>query len=896
MQIEHFRSLRTKILLAVALGMLTLLALIFFVARTVLLDGFTKLEKDKTFIQLDSAIELIKQQSEQLSTSVKDNAHWDEAYQFTVDKNPAFLKSNFGDTSFNTLKVNAIFIVNANGEVLYKKGVNYLNGKPWHIPDMLDQAVKKGGALTDPAKNHQSGLLWTPEGVCIVAAYDILTSTGKGPRHGALVMASLLNQPTIESIEKALGAKLSVEAITEDEIPIIFDQGNQKTVLPLANNQVGGFALIKPIGGDVKLLLSTAGDRKILEQGKLSLQFFYRAALLVALLLAAFSWLIDRLILKRLARLSENVKRIGESAVITERIEAIEGHDEMSHLALGINNMLQRLDESQYALEYEKERAQVTLAGIADAVITSDNKGCVQYMNAAAERLTGITNSEANGKNFQRLFHLRSTDQLTNIDSTWLTDATSNQDEVLLKRADGQTLFITKSASPLYNENMELFSTVTVLHDVTMLRSLSTQISYQARHDQLTGLVNRYEFERKLQEAIEDTTTQGRMYCLAYFDLDQFKIVNDTSGHSAGDMLLRELTSQLSAKVRSSDTLARLGGDEFALLLNGCNLDKAYELTTSLLQVVKDYRFTVDDKVFKVGASFGLTKISIDQTLTISELFIAVDSACYAAKSAGGNHIHIYQHDDNTLQKRNNQLDWVARINANLEKNQFVLFKQAFKSLSTQEKHCELLIRMKGDNNVLYPPSAFLPAAERYRLMPQIDRWVINEALSIIARKNKDLDTVYAINLSGQSLSQDGFLEYVTAKIKQYGVDTHRLCFEITETAVITNLNKAIHLMQSLRAIGCRFSLDDFGSGLSSFAYLKNLEVDFLKIDGMFVKSIASNKIDRAMVESINNVGHVMGLQTIAEFAENQEIIDVLKEIGVDYAQGYGVEMPALFA
>jgi EAL domain-containing protein (putative c-di-GMP-specific phosphodiesterase class I) len=312
--------------------------------------------------------------------------------------------------------------------------------------------------------------------------------------------------------------------------------------------------------------------------------------------------------------------------------------------------------------------------------------------------------------------------------------------------------------------------------------------------------------------------------------------------------------------------------------------------------VVREYRFTFDDKVFKIGASVGLTEISPHYNLTLSELLSTVDSACYTAKEEGGNRIHIYRSDDSDIKEHNNQLEWVSRIHLGLEKKQFVLYIQRMASLSEgAELHCELLIRMQAMDGSYYPPGYFLPAAERYHLMPKIDRWVVGEALSIIARKGASFPYVCAINLSGQTLSEEGFLEYVIEQIKLHKVDTRRICFEITETSVIANLNKARQFMHALREIGCRFSLDDFGSGLSSFAYLKNLEVDFLKIDGMFVKAIVNNKIDRAMVESINNVGHVMGLHTIAEFAENDDIINMLKEIGVDYAQGYGVAKPELF-
>ena len=895
---NYFSGLRAKMLLALALGMVLLFSLMFFVARTVLLEGYAKLEKDKTLIQINSAKSLLEDQYEQLSASVKDNAHWDNIYQYASDRDPAFIKSSFSDATFSNIKVNAIFIVNTEGEVLFGKSFDYANQKSWHIPDLLAQAVRKGGVLIDPAKNSQSGLFWTPEGICIVSAFDILDSNEKGSRRGTLIMVRLLDQALIRHIETILGTKLAVMDMRQDEIANISSslRMGRAVVLPLDDRSVAGFALIDAIGGDVQLVLSTVSDRKIFEQGKSSLKFLYWVALLAALLLAAFGWLLNRLVITRLANLNNSVKRIGSSANTSNRVKAFAGNDEMASLSHGINGMLARLDEAQDALQYEKERAQVTLSSIADAVITSNIKGLVIYMNAAAERLTGVDAEYANGKSLQTLFHLMTEDKTKTVDSAWLTDIASNEAEVLLERSDGQAFVISKSASPLHDSNGVRFGTVTVLHDVTMLRAMSSQLSYQARYDELTGLVNRYEFDRKAQAAIDEAASGQHTHCLAYIDLDQFKIVNDTCGHMSGDVLLKELALNLKAKLRGSDTLARLGGDEFALLLMGCSMDKAQQIVKGLLQVVQDYRFTCNNKVFKVGASIGLIEISPSHTYSLSDLISRVDSACYAAKGDGGNRIHVYRPDDIQLKNHNSQLQWVSRINAALEHNQFVLYMQPMAGLqANSEQHCELLIRMQGDDGTLYPPGSFLPAAERYRLMPQIDRWVVMAALAAIARKGANFKAVCAINLSGQSLSQEGFLDYVIAQIKLHKVDAKRLCFEITETAVITNLDKARQFMQALRKIGCRFSLDDFGSGLSSFAYLKNLQVDFLKIDGMFVKSIVGNKIDRAMVDSINNIGHVMGLQTIAEFAENEEVIQVLKELGVDYAQGYGVAMPELF-
>jgi diguanylate cyclase (GGDEF)-like protein/PAS domain S-box-containing protein len=626
------------------------------------------------------------EESEHLSTSVRDYAHWDDMYQFTLDKNPAFIKANLNDTVFSNFKLNALFVINSDGETVFQRGVDYANGKPWHIPELLLQATRKGGVLIDPTKNSQSGLFWTPQEIFVISTIDILNSDENKPRRGTLIMVRPLNQSSIQHIEGILGVKVAVEAMRDDEISFISPKlaHNEKVVMPVNTDQVGGFTLIKDIGGDTNLVLSTVGDRKIFEQGESSIKFLYLIALLAALLLAAFGWLLNKLVISRLANLSDSVKRIGESAVTSNRVKAFTGNDEMASLSHGINGMLERLDETQHALQFEKERAQVTLSSIADAVITSNVNGTVIYMNTAAERLTGVEATYATGKSLQTLFHLMAEDKTTAVDSAWLTDANSSDAEVVLERADGQAFVISKSASPLHDVSGVLFGTVTVLHDVTMLRAMTSQISYQARYDELTGLINRYEFDRKAETAINEAASGEHTHCLAYIDLDQFKIVNDTCGHMAGDMLLKELAMSLKAKLRESDTLARLGGDEFALLLTGCGLKKAQQIVNGLLRAVQDYRFNYDGKSFKVGASIGLIEISPNHTYTLSDLISRVDSACYAAKGDGGNRIHLYTPDDMQLNNHNSQLQWVQRIHSALEHNQFVLYMQP---LANQQKN-----------------------------------------------------------------------------------------------------------------------------------------------------------------------------------------------------------------
>lgn len=379
-------------------------------------------------------------------------------------------------------------------------------------------------------------------------------------------------------------------------------------------------------------------------------------------------------------------------------------------------------------------------------------------------------------------------------------------------------------------------------------------------------------------------------------DLDQFKVINDTCGHAAGDELLRQLTHEIQSVIRQTDTFGRLGGDEFGILMTNCSLDNAYRVAESIWRIVQDYTFVWDNSSFKVGVSIGLVAID-SEVANLAQLMSRADTACYIAKDAGRNRIHAYKYNDNEISQRHGEMQWISRIHQGLEKNFFCLYAQSIESLknnNTSETYYELLIRLKDREGNIISPTSFLPAAERYGLMEKIDHWVIKNAFNLLHKNPIFLSKIkhVSINLSGQSLTNNKFLDWIVLELSENAIPPEKICFEITETAAIHNLTIAIHFITTLKKLGCKFALDDFGSGLSSFAYLKNLPVDYLKIDGMFVKDMTNDPIDRAMVKSINEIGHLMNMQTIAEFVENSEIIEILNDIGVDYAQGYGISKP----
>ncbi|HDJ86086.1 MAG TPA: EAL domain-containing protein [Chromatiales bacterium] len=433
-----------------------------------------------------------------------------------------------------------------------------------------------------------------------------------------------------------------------------------------------------------------------------------------------------------------------------------------------------------------------------------------------------------------------------------------------------------------------------VFHDVTYARRLERELSYHASHDALTGLCNRRQFELVLEQALQDAVSGGREHALCYLDLDQFKVVNDTCGHGAGDELLRQLAARLSTKVRESDMLARLGGDEFGVLLYGCTPRRAYAIAEELRNVIREFRFSRREHRFQVGASIGVVAINSGSG-SVAELLSAADVACYAAKERGRNRVHVYQTDDHELQERRGEMRLVSRINRALQEGRFRLFVQDTAGLSDDARpgYRELLVRLVDRDGGLLLPMSFIPAAERYGLMPSVDRWVVANACRLLVEESaRDSEGIWAINLSGQSVCDEAFLEYVMHTVRESGVAPQRLCFEITETATITNLGHATRFMNVMHGMGCRFALDDFGSGLSSFCYLKQLPVDYLKIDGAFVRDMAEDPIDYAMVEAINRIGHVMGIRTIAEFVEDEAALNALRGLGVDYAQGYWIAEP----
>ena len=552
------------------------------------------------------------------------------------------------------------------------------------------------------------------------------------------------------------------------------------------------------------------------------------------------------------------------------------------------------------ALFKEKESAQITLQSIGDGVITTDHHLIMEYLNPVAEDLTGWKFEEAQGRHIDdifRGFHEETCEPLENPLSVAMrrSRAIKSVRPTLLIKRDGNEMYIESTASPIRDGSGAVSGGVLVFHDVSESRELNRKLSYHASHDILTGLVNRREFESRLERALRSARARETSYALCHIDVDQFKIINDTCGHSAGDALLGQMGTLLKTKIRWRDTLARLGGDEFGVLLESCSLDEALVMAEQLRETIAEYKFIWEERTFRLGCSVGVVPITGDSE-DVAALLSAADSACAAAKEAGRNRVYSFQENDLDLMRRRREMQWAARINNALEESRFELYRMTIQPLQKADPgaHYELLLRMKDENGKIVSPDNFIAAAERYGITPAIDRWVIENALRWLVSDSDERErlALCSINLSGQSLGDDKFLPFVIDQFHRSGIDASKICFEITETAAIASFSQANRFIQALKELGCKFALDDFGTGLSSFGYLKHFPVDFLKIDGSFVKEILHDPIDREMVRSINEIGHLTGKLTIAEFAENAEIINMLRSLGVDYAQGYGIAQP----
>jgi diguanylate cyclase (GGDEF)-like protein/PAS domain S-box-containing protein len=618
----------------------------------------------------------------------------------------------------------------------------------------------------------------------------------------------------------------------------------------------------------------------------------------VSLLMFLLAQPLLKLISTPVKKLVDTVKKISDTGDYSLRAVKL-GNDEMGMLVDSFNGLIETVETQSRALTQAKNRYLTLYDDNPTMVFNISKAGLIVSVNLTGAKQLGLTVEELHNCSIFDFIHSEDTPLMQGLIERCFTSPLQVHNEEMRNIChNGRVIWIRATARLVENEQ-QVSSLLIVYEDITETRLLNEQIAYQADHDALTGLANRNKFDRYLKRAITLAHQEDTEHALCYLDLDQFKIVNDSCGHLAGDELLKQLGDLLGKHIRQYDFIARLGGDEFGILMHNCSPSQAFQACEKLRDLIKDFSFAWEDRSFTIGVSIGVSSINIASSNAV-DLLKAADAACYVAKEKGRNRVHVFRPDDKDLAMRQGEMQWVEKIRQGLEQNHFFLYGQAIVPLldskdNTEEGlHFEVLLRYRDDRGNIIPPGAFLPAAERYNLAPELDRWIIAYLLEWLAGQPDFLKnlSVCSINLSGLSLSDETMVKFISEQFLRWNVPTDKLCFEITETAAISNLLHATHFINHLKEQGCLFSLDDFGSGLSSFAYLKNLPVDYLKIDGLFVKDILDDKVDLAMVKSINEVGHVMNKKTIAEFVENEQIFNLLKTIGVDYAQGYGIGRP----
>jgi diguanylate cyclase (GGDEF)-like protein/PAS domain S-box-containing protein len=605
----------------------------------------------------------------------------------------------------------------------------------------------------------------------------------------------------------------------------------------------------------------------------------------------------------------------GEAAAERYEMELVALHGEVTRVELSVTPIdsggesallltaLEMLPNAVPSSSASKPRAMVTLDAMGESVITVDAEGRIDYINQSAQTLLGQSFDQVVGRSFADVASL-----VDETDRRPLGDpvrkalstggrVTVGKRAVLVPASGTLERSVEISVTPLKSEAKETLGLVLVMHDTSELRGLTRQMTYQASHDALTGLVNRREFERRLREAMDAAQTGDVAHALCYLDLDRFKVVNDTCGHTAGDNMLREVATIIKDAVRDSDTAGRIGGDEFALLLVGCPLEKARQIADDVVRAVDDYRFVWKDKIFNIGVSIGLVEIGRGGG-SIEDLMNSADSACYVAKKQGGVHVHVYSAREEANARHSGEIHWLQKLQGALRDNRFELYYQPIVHAQSAGVHgpaLEVFVRLEAENGQPgVAPTEFIRAAERYRLMPHVDRWVVQAVLSALGRGGMRLPSgrSVAINISGQTLGDAEFLEFVVDCFDHTGANPTDICFEVTEGAVVANLDHARRFIAVLHGMGCEFALDDFGSGVSSLSTLKTLPMDYLKIDGSFIANLAVDTVNQAMVGAMIELSRSLNFRIVAEQVEDQSSLDTVKQMGIDFAQGFFIGRP----
>ncbi len=914
--IDKGHSLRRKVLLLLAVSQALLIVGLYWVIESRIQNGYLALEEKALQKDTARAHNALQQEIDALSGLVRDWAAWDQSHDFVRLKHQSYIDSNITFDVFHNIPLDAIAFYNNAGELVYGTGADKEQGQLAPLPALLVStfSARRKTLLQTEVAGRVNGFLQVGREPWLLSSQPILTSSGEGPVNGTLIMARKLTPTALTTLSEKLLLELAVlplsgQAATarhgfDSTVLELLKQGRKTVIKPLDSERIESYSYIRDINRKPIEILRLGTGREIIAQAEhTSDSLVVALAVLATVSTGLILLFLDYMVLKRLSRLNEDVHAIREKRDLEMRA-SVDGDDELGYFAESFNAMLAALAESRADLQLQRDRAATTLSSIHDGVISTDCEGRIEYINPAGERITGWNRGDCKGRYLVEVFQTR--DEMGNRPERNIVELCLDKLKVIretsyfiLTNRRGEELYIEKVATPLLKREGACLGSVLVFRDITAKRAMNERLLYQAAHDSLTNLLNRAEFERRLQSLMESGRKEHAEHALLYIDLDRFKVVNDFCGHTAGDQLLQQLAKQMQLQIRGDDILGRLGGDEFGLLLKHCPLGPAYMIAEKIRRRIQDYRFQWEDKGYTVGASIGL--VDLHQVPESDNPLHLGDSACYIAKYEGRNRVHIYQPEDQRLARYKGEVHWATEIAAALDQDRFILYAQEVRPLGSTEgraassdSYYEILLRMQSRGGELIAPGMFLQAAERYGLIGQIDKWVVNHFFHWLTEQCEQIRkyTRFSINLSGHSLGDTKMLLYLLDRFEYYSVPYKQICFEVTETAAVLNLNRAIDFITEMRDKGCSFALDDFGVGMSSFNYLKNMPIDILKIDGSFVRNIVDQPLDCTFVQSINEIGHAMQLKTVAEFVENEKTLKKLVEIGVDFIQGYGISKP----
>ncbi|MCU0565888.1 MAG: EAL domain-containing protein [Oculatellaceae cyanobacterium Prado106] len=902
-------------MLAVSLTLTSLVGLLYATTAHLITKGYAALEQQDMQHRLEQFLNAYQHQLADQSFYTLNQADLGEMLAFVdaPEQHLKFVNDSLMGDALIPAKVSVLLLLDGAGQVVYGGGFQKSAKQSGTVH--LEQFVQANPAIRQFASTracHQ-GLVMLPKTPMLVVSCPISDRQLAEPIQGTFVTGQAFDQTAIRQFADADWLNIQVHRLDVPSISIpanaqiAYGQMTRQTPIaihPKNQQTISGYVLLRDYQDRPALMVQVEMPRHIYQQGQQSLVYLAIALAAIGLAFAVSTQFLAERILHFWRKQQDSQARYrsvvaqaseGICLVDAETLQFLEANlafqtllgyraPEILHLTLDDvaldDGILKELQHSEGQLQSEIHQSEIHQSEIHQSEIHQSE----------------IHQSEIHQSEIQNKFQDGSGDRPRLIH------------EQRFRSRSGNWIDVEVSASLMQDSGRQVICLV--VRDVTQrkqteaaLQESQQQLFWQARHDDLTHLVNRRGFEQCLELLIQDARVHHRQHSLCYFDLDQFKIINDTCGHRVGDELLRQVTALLKTKVRNSDVLARLGGDEFGLLLHHCPPEQGLRVADMLRQSLQNFRFVWQDKVFTISVSIGLVTLD-DQSPDLASVLSAADAACYVAKAKGRNRIHVYQPDDDELAQQQSEMQWVGRITKALEEERFCLYYQSIASTGTDPgsgEHYEVLLRLHDEAGHLVAPGVFLPSAERYNLMNDLDRWVIQTLFQTQGDRyrqcwqrsqQENYECLFAINLSGASINDDQFIGFLLEQFRRHHIPPQVICFEITETVAIANLSKALHFIQVFKQLGCRFALDDFGSGMSSFAYLKNLPVDYLKIDGSFVKDILKDPTHLAMVEAINQVGHVMGLQTIAEFVEDQGILEQLRAIGVDFAQGYGIAKP----